>query len=204
MKIEIKKLMLSAAIIGLSGCSFMSPVKNIPDCGYMINAVPNHVKTSRRHSGVMMVMVPDINSAYNTSKIAFTTRPYQLSYYNNSHWIQSPQEMLSPLLVATLQKTGRFKTVTMPPLAGQYNYALRTQIKALYVDYTERTPVLRLKLQEDLVAANSGRVIASRNFSAAEPLPAKTPYAAVYAANQATEKLLAEIAAWCVSRIYEP
>lgn len=198
MKLTIKHMIACSAMMILSGCSFLSPVKTAPDSGYVINAAPDHVKKSRRHSGVMIVMMPDTNSAYNTSRMAFTMRPYQISYYANSRWIESPAEMLMPLLMATLQKTNRFKSVLTPPYAGQTDYALRTQIKTLLIDYTCRTPVLRLTLQEDLLSVSSGRMIASREFSAAEPLPQKSPYGAVYAANQAAARLLTEIAAWCV------
>lgn len=198
MNMTFKRMIACAAVFTLSGCSFLSPVKTTPEAGYVINAAPCNVTQSKRHSGVMLVMMPDTSSAYNTSRMAFTVRQYQISYYANSRWIEGPSEMMLPLLTKTLQKTQRFKAVLSPPYSGQTDYALRTQIKTLLIDYTSCVPVLRLTMQEDLLSAYSGRLIASREFTTTEQLPQKSPYGAVYAANQATKRLLAQIAAWVV------
>lgn len=197
MKSFIRNLAIISSVLILSSC--MSPVKLGPDCAYVINSVPDQVKMSRQRSLSLLVSTPDTNPVYNTTRMAFTTHPYQIGYYSRSHWVESPSSMLSPLMVQTLQKTHRFKAVVTPPFAGTYNYILHTQIKTLLIDYTCPTAVVELTLQEDLISATSGRLIASRVFTTKEPLPSKSPYGAVYAANQATERLLAKIATWVVN-----
>ena len=198
MKQVFKHGIAVACLLMMSGCSFLSPVKTGPDSGYVINTMPCNVHKSHWRSAVLLVLSPETNPVYNTKRIAFTIKPYQISYYSTSRWIEAPADMLTPLLMQTMQQTNRYKTVVSPPFTGAYNYALRTQIKTLLVDYTCGTPVLRLALQEQIIGANSGRVIASRSFSTAVPLRQKSPYGAVVAANRATAKLLGEIAAWSV------
>lgn len=182
----------------LTGCSIMSPVKMGPDSGYVINAVPHPVVRSSRHINGLLVMTPETNPVFNSTRMAFTLKPYQITYYSDSRWIEAPSDMLTPLLIQTMQQTNHFTHVISPPFGGHYEYALRTNIKSLLIDYTQRRPVLRLILSEQLMRVQSGRVIASRTFTAAEPLPARSPYGAVIAANRATEQLLAQIAIWCV------
>ena len=194
----IKLLGVVAGTLILSSCSFLSPVNVGPDSGFVINTAPDHVIQSHRGSGVLLVMTPDTNPLFDTTRIAFTARPYQISYYANSHWAESPANMLSPLLMQTLQKSHHFKTVIAPPFAGQYTYALRTEIKTLLIDYTRRMPVLQMTLQEQLISPVSGRLISARDFTTSVPLHHKSPYGAVVAANQAASRLLAEIAVWCV------
>lgn len=196
MKTLIRSLVASASVLILSAC--MSPVKTGPDCSYVINSVPDRMMVSRKRGLTILVSQPITDPVYNTTRMAFTTHPYQIGYYSRSHWVDSPSGMLSPLLIQTLQKTNRFKAVVSPPFPGAYDYVLDTKIKTLLIDYTCGTPVVKLTLQEDIIGASSGRLIASRVFSTSEPIPQKSPYAAVYAANHATERLLAKIAVWVV------
>jgi cholesterol transport system auxiliary component len=200
MNMIMKQLLVLVMMLTVSACSVLSPAKLGPDNGYVINSVPDHVVKSGRHSRTLLVMRPDTDPVYNTTRIAFTMQPYQISYYAVSHWIETPADMLTPLLVATMLKTNRFKTVIAPPFIGQYDYALRTQIKTMLIDYTQRLPVMRINIQAQLIGASSGRVLSSREFSTAVPLYQKSPYGAVVAANHGTSRLLAEIARWCVKR----
>lgn len=188
---------LSGAVM-MSGCSFMSPVKLPPDVGYVINTTPQHVQRARQHHRTLMIMRPETNPVYNTVRLAFTDRPYQISYYSYSHWVEVPADMLMPLLAETMQDTHRFRAIITPPYTGQYDYALRTQIQMLSIDYTQRVPVMQFHLQAQLLRASTGNVISSREFKTSVPLSQRTPFSAVVAANHATSIVLKNLAAWCV------
>ena len=200
MKQIVKHSVVIVTLAALSSCSFMSPVKVPPDTGYVINTVPTHIKKSRRHSATLLVMKPETNPAYDTTRMAFTLHPYQVSYYSSSRWIETPAEMLAPLLAKTMEKTGRFKSIITPPFSGRYDYALRSQIKLLQIDYARSKPVMQLDLQVQLISASSNSVIASREFKASVPLRQASPYSAVIAANQANEIVMAKVAAWTVNK----
>ncbi len=197
MKIMMKQSLLLLAALILSGCSFMSPVKLEPETGYIIDTVPNVVK-SRQRAATLLIMQPDTNPIYHTTRIAFATEPFQISYYSHSHWIEAPADMLASLLAQTMQKTHHFKSVIAPPFSGLYTYALRTQIKTLQADYTRRIPVMQVTIQAQIVRAVDGRILAAREFTAAVPLQKHSPFGAVVAANCATSQLLSQMAAWCV------
>ena len=176
----------------------MSPVKTGPENGYVIDSLPDHIIKTRKRSLALLVMVPESNPVYNTQRMAYTTRPYQITYYSHSRWVAVPSSMFSSLITQTLQKTNHFKAIIMPPFTGNYDYALRTQIKTLLIDYTRKVPVFRLSMQAMLIKASNGRMVSSRDFNTVVPLPKASPYGAVYAANCAAEKILVEIAAWSV------
>lgn len=196
MKNIIRAIIVCASFSVLSAC--MAPVKVGPDTGYVINSVPDHVVTTRQRGITLLTATPDTNPVYNTRRMAYTTRPYQITYYSQSRWVQAPAEMIEPLLVQTLQKTNHFKAIVSPPYTGQYDYVMRTEIKTLLIDYTQKTPVLRLSVQGQLTSAASGRMLSSRDFTTAVPLPQASPYGAVLAANCAADELLRQIAAWSV------
>lgn len=192
----IKTIVVCAGFSVLSAC--MAPVKVGPDTGYVINSVPDHVIKSRQRAITLLVALPETNPVYNTRRMAYTTCPYQITYYSQSRWVQAPADMLEPLLIQTLQKTNHFKAIVSPPYTGHYDYVMRTEIKTLLIDYTQRTPVLRLSLQGQIISAVSGSVRSSQDFTTSVPLPQLSPYGAVLAANCAVEELLREIAAWSV------
>lgn len=196
MKYLLKWICVAGVLLPLTACSFFSPVKVPPDTGYVIDTVPDHIKKSHRKHRTILVLHPDTNPIYNTSRIAFTMQPYQVSYYNYSHWVLPPADMLTPLIAKTIKNTHLYRTVAQPPFAGQYDFALHTNINKLEVDYSECVPVLRLQVDADLLRAIDGRVIASRSFNVVTPLHHKTPYSAVVAANESTSVFLAELARW--------
>lgn len=189
---------LTGAVM-LSGCSFMSPVKLPPDVGYVINTTPQHVVKARQRHRTLMIMRPETDPVYNTIRLAFTDKPYQISYYSYSHWVEVPADMLLPLLAETMQDTHRFRAIITPPYTGQYDYALRTQIQLLSIDYTQHISVVKINLQAQLLRAANGNVISSRDFKASVPLAHRTPFSAVVAANHATAIVLKNLAAWTVA-----
>jgi cholesterol transport system auxiliary component len=188
------------ALIGtamLASC--FGPVKTAPEMGYVINSAPSKVVKSRRHSATLLVLHPETNPAYNTTRMAFTMHPYQISYYSQSRWIEAPADMLAPLISQTMQNTNRFKSVISPPFTGSYDYALRTQIKMLQIDYVRDCPLLQLDVQAQFIRGQSGNVMATRAFKVAVPLEQRSPYGAVKAANLATSLLLTQMAVWVVN-----
>jgi cholesterol transport system auxiliary component len=197
MKFTIKQMIALASVALVSGCSFMSPVQTMPETGYLINAVPA-VKKSSQRAGAILVLRPETNPIYNSTRMAYTTRPYQITYYGESRWAEAPADMLASLIAQTLQKTNHYKAIITPPFTGLYSYALRTQIKTLLIDYSHPRPVFRLSIQAQLISASSNRLLSSHDFTVTMTLPQRSPYGAVVAANRAAEKIMSEMAVWCV------
>src|SRR3990167_9925224 len=92
----------------LTSCSMLSPVQAEPESSYTLNTVPKTgIKKSRSH-GTLLVTMPEILPAYDTVRMAYTTKPYEISYFANNRWIATPSQMLLPLIVQTLQNTHYF------------------------------------------------------------------------------------------------
>ncbi len=105
MKSCMKFILITATAMILSGCSLLSPVSTPPDVGYVINTVPQHVVKARHRNKTLLVMYPDTNPVYNTTRIAFMQRSFQISYYSLNHWVETPADMMMPLIAETLQNT---------------------------------------------------------------------------------------------------
>jgi hypothetical protein len=84
--------------------------------------------------------------------MAYTSKPHEVAYYREREWVETPSQMLHPLLVRTLENTHSFSAVLVPPYAGRYTHALRTQILELIQDFTSQPPTVVLSLRVRLTA----------------------------------------------------
>ena len=188
----IRGFLLLLGICFLTGC--LSPVKVDSANKYVINKMPCFIPTKKTRPIVLLVTKPEIKAIYNTTQMAYTIRPYQIAYYSLNRWAETPDEMLQPLLVQTMQKTHHFKAVVTPPYNGLYDYELDTEILSFIQDYTCRIPVFRMNVRAQMIKTSINKVIATREFSVIQPLPQRSPYGGVLAANRATVQILERMA----------
>jgi len=193
----MKKYLIFAFALLLSGC--LSPVTtDSMGSAYLIRATPSNVPVSSQNSGVVLVMPPNTTTVYNTRGMAYSTSPYQISYYAKNRWAETPSEMLQPLITKTLQKTHRFRAVVNAPYPGRYNYLLTTEITELLQDYTGCTPVLKFGLRAQYNNGVTGQIIRIKEINRSIPMRKKDPYAGVIAANQAVAEVLEELAEFVI------
>lgn len=172
----------------LMGCSQLLPPRPEPT-QMMLSEVPDWIPSSHRHTATLLLLPPEAGAAYDTMRMAYRIEPYQLGYFRDNEWAETPSEMIQPLLVKMMQQTGFFRAVLTQPEAGGTSYALRTEILELLQDYTVSPPVLRLSLRLQLRSA-SGRPAGSHDVIAQETIQKATPYGGVVAANHALAEAL--------------
>lgn len=189
---KLKHLSLLLCVFLMSGC--LSPVKTTPQSSYVVNSIPRDIPVSRKRSGVMLVSLPETRPIYETTRMAYTAHPYQVEYFGENQWAETPAQMLQPLLVQTLQDTHRFSGVLMPPYTGNYSYILTTQILRFDQDFVGQPHAFKLVAQVSLSRLSTSQLIQTKEFSISVPLSQDTPYGGVLAANQATQRLLKEVA----------
>lgn len=183
---------MALAGLSLSSCSLLLPPKPEP-VRALLSEVPNDLPHQRRHAVSLLILLPDTSPAYDTTRMAYSAKLYQLAYFRDNEWAETPAQMMQPLLVQTLQRTGFFRAILTPPETGPIDYTLRTILLELVQDYTITPPVLRLGFRLQLLGP-SGRLIAGREISVQETMREATPYAGVLAANDAVAKALRETA----------
>jgi len=197
---SLKHFLWVFAVFSLTAC--FSPVKPPAESKYIVKATPAHVPKGPRRSVTVMVGLPGTSPVYNTRRMAYSMRPYEVAYFGLNQWAETPSNMLQPLLVSTLQRSQRYAAIIMPPFSGRYSYLLSTQILDFRQNYIRQPAVFELSLRIQLVNMSSGRVTGTKEINISQPIHGDTPYAGVYAANRATERALKEVAAFCASKIY--
>jgi len=197
----ISMIVIAITMFMVSSCSFLTPVKTDLSTKYILNRVPTYVPTKTTHIISLLVSVPEARPLYNTTQMAYSIKPYQIAYFSQNEWAETPPQMLHPLLIQTLQNTHYFRAIIAPPSTSRYDYMLNTQILELRQDFTHRTPMLFMSVRAQLFKMSTNQVIATKQFSIEQPIPQESPYGGVYAANQATEIILKQIALFCLKRI---
>lgn len=191
------RTMIICGLIGLSSCSFLSPVAVTPPQKHMITQTPEQMSATKHPRGVLLVSFPETQPLFNTTKMAYTNSRYAVAYFSQHEWAETPAQMLQPLLVKTLEGSHAFRAVVTPPYSAQFDYSLQTQIISLQQNFLQKPAMLNLVVRAQLLKNSSNRLLASKVFSISEPMPSESPEGGVYAANQAAARLLKKITIFC-------
>jgi cholesterol transport system auxiliary component len=182
----------------LPGCALLRPV-SIDTNKAMLNPAPPDVPQKRNCGATLLVFPPRTQPIYETTRMAYAIQAHQIAYFSRNEWAETPSEMLLPLLVSALQRTGCFNAVVTPPHPYSYTLALRTEIVELLQDFSAQPAVLRLSVRVQLSDDTAGRVIAGKEIAQREPMPLKTPEAGIVAANAAAAKTLQEVVSFVLA-----
>lgn len=190
---------LAMGLLSLSACSMLSPVKVEPPTRYQLNKLPDYLPKKAHHRGILLVTNTEASPIYDTTRMVYTIRPYQVAYFSKNEWAAPPSQMFTTLLIQTLEKTRRFSAIITPPFSGRYDYLLNTEIETLNQDFTRRPPHLVMTVRAQLLNVHTGRS-KTKSFTVTMPIHQGTPDGGAWAANQASARILAEIADFCNGR----
>ncbi|CAK0749207.1 cholesterol transport system auxiliary component [Gammaproteobacteria bacterium] len=145
---------------------------------------------------VIMVATPAAQAGFDTTGIAYVRKAYRLDYYSKNQWVDSPQRMLLPLLVLTLEGNGQFRAVLPVSSSVTGDVRLETEILCLQHEMLTLPSQFRVTLRAQLLDLHHHQILATHTFDAVELSPSEDPYGGVVAANRAIGRLLQEVAAF--------
>lgn len=195
------RLLIFACIFLLTACSVFSPVKIEQPTTYVLNTLPTPVTKKPLHHVTLLVTQPAVNEIYDTAQMAYTSNPYQVAYFAKSRWIDTPAQMLQPLLAQALQDTHYFYAIGLPPALGQYDYILNTRLLQFEQHFAGSSSQFLITLRAQIVKTINNQVIAAKQFTVVEPAFENTPYGGVVAANKAIAKILFQVTQFCLQEI---
>jgi cholesterol transport system auxiliary component len=155
-------------------------------------------------AGILVVNVPVAQPGFDTPRMAYTQRPYEVSYYATHQWADPPARMLVPLLVRSLETTGLWRAVVPWPTTVRGDYRLDTSSLVLQQEFLQQPSRTRVLLRAQLVEMKEQRVMCARTFEALEPAPSDDAYGGVLAANRAVAKVLQAVEVWMKSCLRVP
>jgi len=200
-KITLIKISLSFAFLLLTSCTLFKPVAPVSITSYVLNSIPHRLPKYHSRSVSLYVQTPTSNAVYNSNRMMYREKAHQIAAFALNEWAKTPNQMLEPLIVESLQKTNYFQSLITAPHMGNYSYSLSTHINQLLQDYSKKYPILRLTVQAQIKTVRSQRVIASKVFKVTVPIKEHTPYGGVKAANRATAIILKQLVHFTIKTI---
>ena len=192
------------AISVLSGCGASLLPKPPPaaarytlDAAATATATRPATATAAANAPVLLVALPSAAAGYDSARMLYQRQPQQLEAFAFHEWVEPPARLLAPLLVQALQATGAYRAVLMAPSAGTGALRLETEVLRLQHDFSAQPSTVRLTLRAALIDAATRRVLATQVFDASQPAARDDPVAGVAAAQQATLRVLDQLAAAC-------
>jgi cholesterol transport system auxiliary component len=193
-----------AALLSLAlaaGCGAIAPVLAPQPAFYSLTGAPNAATPAPQHAAVaaptLIVTPPYAAAGFDSQRIMYLRQANQLEYFAHNEWIDTPARMLTPLIVAAVERSGAFRAVVQAPSPAAGEMRLDTEILRLQQEFLGAPSHVRFTLRAYLVESKTRRVIASREFEAAVPAASEDPYGGVVAANRAVQTVLESLSAFC-------
>ncbi|WP_045096095.1 ABC-type transport auxiliary lipoprotein family protein [Legionella fallonii] len=192
----LNSVFLSIGILSLVGCS---PVKTLATNEYQLSAFSTKQFTSKPRAATLVVTAPEAVAGYQTEQMLYVKKPYQIEAFAKNEWASPPAEMLYPLLVQSLQRTGYFYAVASSLYNVEADYRLDTQLLNLEQNFLKKPSVMDVTVKIVLTRVADNKVMGSRIITQHVTCPTDTPYGGVVAANKATHQLTAIVADFVIS-----
>jgi cholesterol transport system auxiliary component len=198
----------AAAVLwmALLGCS-IGPAQKSAEHTYSLNpAIAPEIlfrNPAPISAGTLLISMPKAQPGFDTSRMVYSLRPHELSYYALNRWADTPARMLMGPLLRTLEGSGLWRNVVQMPSTLRADYRLDCDNLLLEQQFSGNSSRVRLALRAQVIDLKRQAVVGSRDLELLEIAPSDDAYGGVIAANRAAAKLLEEIAAWLELTINE-
>lgn len=182
----------------LAGCAPFQSAQLANPTLYVLEAKPLAKVARVKRELVLEVAGPRAWPGFDTTQMIYVQRPYELDRFATNQWVDTPSRMLAPLLVRALEQTGSFKAVVPSPSVVPADVRVDVELIRLQQNFATRPSRVELTLRVQLIDVRAKRVLAARSFDEAENAPTDDPYGGVIAANLALQRVLEQVADFCV------
>lgn len=179
--------------LGLLGCALAG---SKPPATYDLVAPRSFSAKPRPAPWQLVVYEPTAVHALETNRLMVRPQADQVSYYKDVAWSDRLPRLVQARIIETFQNSGSVKAVS----SGTGQYALVTDLRAFQIDVTSGKAYAEIEIFAKLVNTGSGKVVATKGFSARVPATTDSPGDAIAALNQAFTEVLQDTMTWVASR----
>ena len=197
----------SLTLLAMTAACSLAPTETIAPRTYFLNPEISwknpHGSSDRTAASVLLITQPKAQAGFDTARMAYLMRPYEVNYYGFNQWADTPARMVQQLLVEQLDKTGLWRAVLQTPGPVPAQYRLDCDNLILEQQFFSRPSRVRLSVRAQIVETKKPAILATRYFEVIEDAPNDDAYGGVQAANRAAEKWLGELASWLDTAMQE-
>lgn len=198
---------LTVVIVGawfaftVSGC-VTPPAASEPARTYRLGIDQSfETRPSSPEAPILLVAMPQAEPGYDTTKMVYVKRPYEIEYYAVNQWAEQPTRMFGSLLIQCLGATGQWRAVVPWPSAIHGDVRLDSYGFAIQQEFTPDLSVVRVRVRTQLVDVKESKILETRSFERVEQAPTRDAYGGVVAANRAVAALLDDITSWLTTSL---
>jgi ABC-type uncharacterized transport system auxiliary subunit len=201
MRKTLLKLLPLALGLNLTACgSILGPVSQRPITMYEINdvSVQGNVNCPESTpSDVLYISPMQANAPFDSNKMYYSPKPFELDSFGYSQWVSLPTDMLMQSITKKVLLSCAYKGVVTSNALADSNYRLVTKLISLRqkVNTESGTAEVNLVIYSELIDLERNSIISSNVF--VESMPSKQgPLAMVDSVNQLTAKFDNELLVW--------
>lgn len=199
-----KSIAFLTSLVVVSGCNFLSPQQtpNISTYNFKIKERHYQAQTHKKDKITLIINTPTAVPGFDTRKMIYTKKPYELNEFALNQWVAPPAEMLQPILVQKIRDTGQFHAIMSHAYESNRQFVLNTHLIELQQNFIKHPSQIQMSIQAELINADNNKVISTRTFSTIQTAPQNSPYGGVVAANKAVDIILNQITEFTVHSLY--
>lgn len=180
-----------------SGCiSFRGGSEAAHTYQLSLEGAQREVHAADGNSPVVQLSPPQAEPGFETPRMVYLKRPYELEYFAANQWADTPANMVAPLLAQSLSQSGIWRDVVLLPSLVPGDYRLDVYGFALQQEFFQQPSCVRVTARAQLVDLKLSMIVGMQRFEAIEPAPSENAYGGVVAANRAVAALLDQITVW--------
>jgi cholesterol transport system auxiliary component len=169
-----------------------------------LDAGHTEVRSADINSPVLLVSLAQAKPGFETPRMVYFKRLYELEHYAINQWADTPARMFTALLVQALGQTGAWRSVIPLPGSVRGDYRLDSHGFTLQQEFMQRPSRVRVVVRTQLVDLKEFKVVGTRAFEATEETPSEDAYGGVLAANRAIVTILDHIVSWLQQCVRHP
>jgi cholesterol transport system auxiliary component len=196
-KYRLIHVMCAVLVLTGGGClSLRTESPEVRTYHLSLNGLSDNILPKRIDGPVLLVSPPQAEPGFETQRMVYVKRPYELEYFSVNQWADSPVRMLTPLMVQVLNQSGPWRTVIPLPSSISGDYRLDVFGFLLQQEFLQQPSRVRITARLQLVDLKESTILGVRAFEVVENAPSENAYGGVQAANRAVAGLLDQIVSW--------
>lgn len=172
---------------------FLASCAATPRQNYSLQTPAVHLEGKIRQQAVYVARM-QARAGYETEKMAYSLRAYQIDYFAKNRWAAQPAAMIFPLLQEAVGS--RFAVVAKTP--AEADTVLETEILLFQQEFAGKGSRAHIVIRAHL--AQKGHPAVVRDFDESEDA-SPDPYGGVVALNKALARMLVEMARFSAGEI---
>ncbi len=154
---------------------------------------------ARRARGQLAVEIPTAIAPINSDRLAVRPTPDTIATLKGAQWAENLPGLVQARLIDSFENSHLLLAAGKAGASFEATHTLISDIRQFTIDVAANEAVVEISTK--LATAGSGRVVASKVFTAREPASANDSARAAMALDAALGKILRDMTAWTAAHI---